>query len=137
MPAGATAVGSPASPGPSAPLFPEGTEPAGERLSQPERGGIGGIGGFAGAVAAQAMQASGRISRAPAGRSSVLECGCRRDAASPGDIAEARTVGEAEEDGPRGVHEFRNAGRALVGVQGEDGSPNAGTTPGTRNRTGI
>src|ERR1035437_7988402 len=38
----------------------------------------------------------------------------------------ARAVGEVEEDGPCGVHEFRDAGCAPVGVQGEVGCEGAG-----------
>jgi hypothetical protein len=43
-----------------------------------------------------------------------------------GGLADARTVGEVEEDRPRGVHEFRDAGSALVGVQREVGCEGAG-----------
>ena len=44
----------------------------------------------------------------------------------PGGLAEVRAVGEVEEDGPCGVHEFRDAGRALAGVQGQVGCEGAG-----------
>ena len=74
-------------------------------------------------AAAQAMWASGRISRASAG--SVIGLGgVDVDAILPvpGDLAEVRAVGEVEEDGPCGVHEFRDAGHPLVGVQGEVGA---------------
>src|ERR1019366_8276794 len=43
-----------------------------------------------------------------------------------GGLVEARAVGEVEEDGPCGVHEFRDAGCAPVGVQGEVGCEGAG-----------
>ena len=43
-----------------------------------------------------------------------------------GDLAEVRAVGEVEEDRPGGAHEFRDAGRALAGVQGEVGGEGAG-----------
>ncbi len=36
-----------------------------------------------------------------------------------GGLAEVRAVGVVEEDGPCGVHEFRQPGCALVGVQAE------------------
>ena len=36
----------------------------------------------------------------------------------PGGLAEILAVGEVEEDGPRGVHEFGDAGGARAGVQG-------------------
>jgi hypothetical protein len=42
-----------------------------------------------------------------------------------GGLAEVCAVGGVEEDGPRGVHEFRNAGSALVGVQDEVGCEGA------------
>ena len=35
-------------------------------------------------------------------------------------------VGEVEEDGPCGVHDLRDAARALAGVQGEVGCEGAG-----------
>jgi hypothetical protein len=36
----------------------------------------------------------------------------------PGGLAEARAASEVGEDRPGGVREFRDAGRALAGVQG-------------------
>src|SRR5690242_20713988 len=42
-----------------------------------------------------------------------------------GGLAEILAVGEVEEDGPRGVHEFRDAGGAPAGVQGEVGCEGA------------
>ena len=78
-------------------------------------------------VAAQAMWASGRIRRASAGRSIGLG-GVDVDAMLPvpGGLAEVCAVGEVEEDGPCGVHELRDARRALVGAQGEVGCEGAG-----------
>ena len=43
-----------------------------------------------------------------------------------GGLAEVWAVGEVEEDGPCGAHEFRDAGCALVGVQGEVGCEGVG-----------
>jgi hypothetical protein len=43
-----------------------------------------------------------------------------------GDLAEVGAVSEVEEDRPRGVHEFRDAGCAPAGVQGEVGGEGAG-----------
>jgi hypothetical protein len=43
----------------------------------------------------------------------------------PGGLAEIPAAGEVEEDGPRGVHEFGDAGGALAGVQGEVGCEGA------------
>ena len=50
------------------------------------------------------------------------------DAVPPvlGGLTEVRAVGEVEEDRPCAAHEFRDAGCALAGAQGEVGGEGAG-----------
>ena len=98
-------------------------EPAGERFSQRERGGVGGFvdGCGPGDVGVRADQQG-------VGWSVIGFGGVDVDAMLPvpGGLAEVCAVGEVEEDGPCGVHELRDAGGALVGVQGEVGCEGAG-----------
>ena len=95
----------------------------GERFSQRGRGGAGGFadGRGPGDVGVRADQEG-------VGWPVIGFGGVDVDAMLPvpGGLAEVWAVGEVEEDGPCGVHEFRDAGGALSGVQGEVGCEGAG-----------
>ena len=98
-------------------------EPAHERFSQ--RWG-GGARGFAGGRGPGDMGV--RADEQGVGWRVIRLSGADVDAMPPvpGRLAQVRAVGEVEEDGPGGVHEFRDAGGALAGVQGEVGCEGAG-----------
>ena len=108
-------------------------EPAGERFSQGERGGVGGfVDGYGpGNVGVRADQEGVSWSVIGFGGVDV-------DAMLPvsGGLAEVCAVGEVEEDGPCGVHKLRDACRALIGVQGEVGGEvtGQGVVVGARRR---
>jgi hypothetical protein len=88
--------------------------------------GLGGVGGFAGGRGPG--DARVRADQEGVGRAAIGVGGVDVDAVPPvlSGRTEVRAVGEVEEDRPCGAHEFRDAGGALAGVQGEVGGEGAG-----------
>src|SRR4029450_8687594 len=89
-------------------------EPAGESFSQRGRGGVGGVGDGLG-------PGGGGVGggRGGGGGGVIGVGGVDVDPMLPvlGNLPEVRAVGEFKEGGPCGVHEFRDARCAPVGVQ--------------------
>jgi len=97
-------------------------EPAGERFSQCERGGVGGFVDGCGPGDVGVRSDQERVGW------SVIGCRAEHVDAIPsvsGGLAEVCSVGEVEEDRPRGVHEFRDARCAPVVAQGKVGCEGA------------